>query len=164
MSRLSGVPVHNFVRLCPGFCAFIRFSCFHGHTFVLSPDFRALMPRLSFVHVQTFVRSSDFRAFMARLLCFHQTFVRSWATFVRSCPDFLAFMSRFSMHSCPNFRAFLFRQLRVHQNFVRSCPDFCALLFRFFAFTRLSCVHVQSFVPSCPNFRAFMSKLSCVHD
>ena len=72
----------------------------------------------------------DFRAF-ARLSCVHQTFVRS-------CPDFRAFMSRFSC---------------VRQTFVRS-PDFRA-------FTRLSCVYVQTFVRS-PDFRAFMSRLSCV--
>ena len=37
----------------------------------------------------------------------------------------------------------------VHQTFVRSCPDFCA-------FTRLSCIHIQSFVRSSDN--------SCIND
>ena len=45
----------------------------------------------------------------------------------------------------------------VHvQTFVRSCPDFRAFMFR------LSCVHVQTFSRSCPDFRAF-DRLSCVH-
>ena len=57
----------------------------------------------------------------------------------------------------------------VYQTFVRSCPDFRS-------FTRLSCVHVQTFVRSpdyscvhdqtfvrSPDFLAFMSRLSCVH-
>ena len=50
----------------------------------------------------------------------------------------------------------------VHvQTFVRS-PDFRAFLSRLRAFTRLSSVHVQTFVRS-PDFRAFLSRLSCVH-
>ena len=57
--------------------------------------------------------------------------------------------------SCPDFRAFT-RLSCVHvQTFVRS-PDFRAFMFR------LSCVHVQTFVRSCSDFRAFMSRLSWV--
>ena len=86
--------------------------------------------------------SWDFRAFMFRLSCVHVQ------TFVRSCPDFRAFMF--------SFRAFMSRLSCVHvQTFVRSCPDFRA-------FIRLSCIHVQTFVRSCPDFRAF-DRLSCVH-
>ena len=55
---------------------------------------------------------------------------------------------------CPDFRAFT-RPSCVHvQTFVRS-PDFRAFM------SRLSCVH-QTFVGSCPDFRAFMSRFSCV--
>ena len=55
---------------------------------------------------------------------------------------------------CPDFRAFT-RPSCVHvQTFVRS-PDFRAFM------SRLSCVH-QTFVRSCPDFRAFMSRFSCV--
>ena len=72
---------------------------------------------------------------MHDFLCVHDQ------TFVRSCPDFLAFTRLSCVHV---------------QTFVRSCPDFPA-------FTRLSCVHVQTFVRSCPDFRAFMFRLSCVH-
>ena len=88
------------------------------------------------VHIQTFVCSCpDFRAFMSRLSCVHVQ------TFVRSCPD---------------FRAFMFRLSCVHvQTFVRSCSDFRAFM------SRLSCVR-QTFVRSCSDFRAFMSRLSCV--
>ena len=53
--------------------------------------------------------------------------------FVRSCPDFRAFMSRLSC---------------VRQTFVRSCSDFRAFM------SRLSCVR-QTFVRSCSDFRAF---------
>ena len=69
MSRLSGVHVQTFVRLCPDHRAFTILSC---------------------VNVQTFVRSSpDFRAFMSRPSCVHHNFLRS-------CPDFPAFMSKLS--------------------------------------------------------------------
>ena len=55
---------------------------------------------------------------------------------------------------CPDFRAFT-RPSCVHvQTFVRS-PDFRAFM------SRLSCAH-QTFVRSCPDFRAFMSWFSCV--
>ena len=58
------------------------------------------------------------------------------------------------VRSCPDFRAFT-RLSCVHiQTFVRS-PDFRA-------FNRFLCVHVQTFVRS-PDFRAFISRLSCVH-
>ena len=51
-----------------------------------------------------------------------------------------------------DFRAFTRLSCVYVQTFVRSCPDFRAL-------TRFSCVH-QIFVHSCPDFRAF-TKISC---
>ena len=76
---------------------------------------------------------------MSRLSC--DSLIKNALKFVRSCPDFRAFMSRLSC---------------VRQTFVRSCSDFRAFM------SRLSCVHVQTFVRSCPDFRAF-DRHSCVH-
>ena len=114
----------------------------------------------------------DFRAF-TRLSCVHQT-LYVHQTFVRSCPDFCAFMIRLScVHqtiraflirlSCvhQSFHAFMSRLSSVHKAFVRS-PDFCA-------FTRLSCVHDQTFVRSsdlsCGHVQTFVrsSDLLCVY-
>ena len=72
--------------LCPDFRAFTTLSCVHVQNFVRSPDLRQFN-RFSCAHVQTLVRSPDFRAFKFRILCVHQTFVRS-------CPDFCAFIKR----------------------------------------------------------------------
>ena len=88
------------------------------------------------VHVQTLLRESDhertkIRAFMSRLS--YDSLIMNALKFVRSCPDFRAFMSRLSC---------------VRQTFVRSCPDFRAFM------SRLSCVR-QTFVHSCSDFRAF---------
>ena len=95
---------------------------------------------------------------MSRLSCVHQTFVRS-------CPDFRAFIRFSCVHvqtfvRSSDFREFI-RFSCVHQIFVRSCPDFRAFM------SRLSCVH-QIFVRSCPDFRerstdfsAFMSSVGC---
>ena len=53
-----------------------------------------------------------------------------------------------------DFRAFLCRLLCVQKAFVHSCPVFLA-------FSRLSCLHAQTFV-STPHFRAFRSSFLCV--
>ena len=111
---------------------------------------------------------------MSRLSCVRQTFVRS-------CPDFRAFIRLWRVHvqtfvRSPDFRAFMSRLSCVQSIFVRSCPDFRAFdrlscvhvqtsvrSPNFRAFNRFLCVHVQTFVRSGSDFRAFMSRLSCVH-
>ena len=90
------------------------------------------MSRLSYdsliMNAQKFVRSCpDFRAFMSRVSCVRQTFVRS-------CSDFRAFMSRLSC---------------VRQFFVRSCSDFRA----FFDVSRL-CNFERTTPPSCVHLRS----------
>ena len=114
----------------------------HVQSFVRSPIF-VHSCRL-FRSFMTSVRSSVFRAFMSRPSCFH------FQTFVRSCPDFLAFMN------APNFGAFMSIRSCIHvQSFVRS-PIFCAFM------SKLLFVHVQTSMHSSV-FRAFMSRLYCVH-
>ena len=121
-TRFSCVHVQTFARSTDIRAFMSRLSCVQQvscvhQTFVSSPDFRAFMSRLSCVH-QTFVRSCpDFRAFISRLSCVHR--FRAFTRF--SCvhqnfvcsPDFRAFMSRLScvhqmfVRSCPDFRAFI---------------------------------------------------------
>ena len=97
-------PSQTFVRSCPDFRAFNRFSCVHVQIFARSPDFRAFN-QFSYVYVQNFERSTDFRAFMTRFLCVSPylfAFTRFSCvlveTFERST-DFRAFMF---IHSCVN--------------------------------------------------------------
>ena len=143
-----------------------RLSCPNAQTFVRSgPDFRAV---ISFpcVHLQTFVRSQHFRALMFQLLCGNvQIFVLS--------QDFCAFIP-----SRLDFCAFLFRILCVHRH------TLVASYSNFYAFIRLSCVHVATFArpPDFRNFRllwlriqifvrswswsylrGFLIRLSCIH-
>ena len=69
------VNVLNFVRSCPDFCAFNRFSCVHLQTFKRSTDFRSFRSRRFSVQ-PAFGRSTNFRAFMSKLLTVYQTFLR----------------------------------------------------------------------------------------
>ena len=122
---------------CPGFRSFTRLSYFYVQIFVRSPDFRAFMSRLSCVHQTSCV--------LVQTLCVHQTFMRS-------CPDFRAFI---------RLRVFLSRFSCVHQTFLRSCSGFRAFS-RLSGIRKTSCVDVRFFVHSA-DFRAFMSRLSSVH-
>ena len=54
------------------------------------------------------------------------------------------------------------RPSQVESTYVQTVTDGSCLCPEFRAFTRLSCVNVQTFVRSS-DFRAFMSRLSCVH-
>ena len=203
MSRLSCVH-RSFVRSCPDFCALTSLSCVRVKTFVRSSFFCAFKIRLLRVHFsailrvhflrhQSFVRScwdicvftsislfhvDTFVFFMFRLRVFMSKLLYVYFhSFVRSCSDFRAFMSRIScvhhffVHLCPDFCAFI-SLLCVHVlTFKQFCSDFCPLMSRFLlvhfeSFVR-SCsvfrVYVQLFVRSCSDFRAFMFRLSCVH-
>ena len=116
----------------------------------------------------------DFRVLLSKLSCLFRSFrnIQFWTHDVPSC---VHLCSGHTLSSLQDLKlGYLGKQLLCNQqNFVRSCPDFPA-------FTRLSCIHVQTFV-CLPDFRAlksfvvspdfwavirfcvFMSRLSFVH-
>ena len=58
--------------------------------------------------------------------------------------DFCAFTAKFLKRSS-GFRKSVFRTSSVHYTFARSCPESHAT-------SRISCVHVMTFINSCPDF------------
>ena len=121
-----------------------RLLCFHVQNSVRSADFRGFS-RLPWLHVQTFVRSRpDFCAFI-KILSVQQTIARLCQDFLSS-PEICAYVRLF-VRSCPDVSVFMSRLSCVHQTFTPSCPDF-------WAHQIFSCI--------CTYFRTFMFRFSWV--
>ena len=137
--------VPNGKWICPDYRAFKTFRAFFVRSKAICPDH----PRWTHESLNFNARWSGHDRTIVWTWTHESLIMNAQKFFVRSCPDFRAFMSRPScghqtiVLSCPDHRAFMSRPSCGHQTIVLSCPDHRAFM------SRPSCAHLQTIVRSC---------------